>query len=1132
MTTMAELGFIIKTDPIRNANTELDKLGKTSSETEKKTGKFASAYSSSMAAAKKSTLALSAAFIGVSAAIVKYTNDGLANIDSQAKLARAMDATADGLRAVQIAAGDAGLEGMDSSLNRLNRRLGAAAMGNKEYSKTIEAMGLDLQTLSDMDVDDRIAAISDAVKNSGLSHQETARHLQMLGFEQANANAFFRQGGDAVRNAKAEVDAYGLSLSAIDSAKVEAANDAWSRVGLFMESVTNQLAISMAPVIQTVAGFLTDAAKEGQGFGGAVQSGVDMGVEAFAYLADVVHGIETAFDVAGKSIAAGFLWLVGDIKQSIASAVFSVVSGINSMIDIANSFGANFSKIEMPKFATNLAVEAKTAKDASVLAIKDIHKALMEEPPSNGIIKAYEAAKKSSQESAVQAVAAEEKKQKEIKKIAIEKAKETAKETAAITNKESKETSKTTGQIWKEGFEKQTSRIADSLQDAITSGNWAGIGATVGGALAGGITASVTEQMTASMGAIGAGFAGAVAGGIAGLAVAKITQYFSDGYVDPTAERQATQGTGTVLGSMNEKTKSIEKATGITATATDTLVGINRGMLQALENINRGILGASGIIARGSADVGFSAPGVNENLFDTNASLGMVGDFNNALGSIFTGGLYNSLGADIGKMLGGSSKKKDEGVQIVGGYLSDLIDDTMVNAYATFKVKKNAWSKSKNKTKYQQLGDEVGNQFGLVFDDVLSSVLEGAEVFGIGADAAKGFKVDTKIISTEGMSAAQQTQAYQEYFGTVFDNLAGHTIPWLEEFQQAGEGLGETLARVATETQVTQEVVSQLGIRFADLSGQELVEASSRLVEFTGGIENLASSMSSFTQNFASEAQQFDILQGSLNRAFNQTALSLPATREGYYNLLKAQNGSTAAGAENIATLLRLQGTAHNYYSSLEQQAEEQASAAAKRAQEQARLADEVAKERAKRLADIEAERQAAFKATIDLAKEATQEQITYAQTAKQSASEALKQSQTVAQAISNALGGIDSRTGAQSRTSALDSISRMTSTGQVSSIDELNRTLSAATNINMSEFADFNQYIREVSRTGQALAGLQNVADKQVTEDQRLLANIENKISSMSEELVTLSEANTKQTAKTARILERIEIDGLEVRA
>ena len=51
----------------------------------------------------------------------------------------------------------------------------------------------------------------------------------------------------------AEVDEFGLSVDAVDAAKIEAANDAMERIGRSIEGVRNALAIALAPVLQEIA---------------------------------------------------------------------------------------------------------------------------------------------------------------------------------------------------------------------------------------------------------------------------------------------------------------------------------------------------------------------------------------------------------------------------------------------------------------------------------------------------------------------------------------------------------------------------------------------------------------------------------------------------------------------------------------------------------------------------------------------------------------------------------------------------------------------------------------------------------------------------------------------------------------
>lgn len=686
------------------------------------------------------------------------------------------------------------------------------------------------------------------------------------------------------------------------------------------------------------------------------------------------------------------------------------------------------------------------------------------------------------------------------------------------------------GEVFAESFSIHANRVADSLQDAIASGDWDGIGATVGASLASGIAQTVSAQVSGSLGAgiasaIGGPIAGAIAGGVVGLAAEKIADYFHDDW-DPTEMRQAAQGTGTILGSIDEKSRSISKAMDITSGATTELVGINRAMLSALESVQLGISGASAIVARGySGSVGsISAPGVMSGgdvlsgailPFWGGAGESIADAYLDYLSTALTGGLV-----DLGSVLGGKSKKRDEGIRIIGGYISDLVDNTVVQAYATYKVKKHAFDDYDTKEKYVTLGSDVQRQFALVFDSVYDSVAAGVEALGMDFEGlASGFKVGTQRLSLEGMDASEQQAELEAYFGTVFDKLAGYTVPWLEDFQEAGEGLGETLARVATQTQVAQQAIDSLGIQFDDLTGRSLVDAANRLVEAGGGLDSFISDMQSFIGNFATEEQQFALSQQNLTKALEQANMTLPETRAGYYDLMQAQNGSTETGAENIATLLSLQSTADQYYSMLEDQADE--------------------------LASLQ--------------------------------QESLQAAQYAADAVADALEDIR-LTGGQydvmQRESALNVLREMVASGRVEYGDTLADALSAATDINASDYASFDDYIRDIARTGSVLTDLQAITDEQVSVEQMTLNAIERQeaiseqqlqalvsinstlggsalsvpsiqtsapaqanaqlaaeVKAMREELAAQQAAIAKHTAKTAKIIERIELNGLEVR-
>lgn len=193
--------------------------------------------------------ALGAAFTAVAATMYGMARAEMNVIDSQAKLARSIGGTVTGLRAMKLAAEDNGIDGLESSLNRMNRRLGAVEMAGGPAAETVKRLGLDIKALAEMDVDDRLASIADSIHDSGISAQEAARHLQQLGFQQAEATTFFMQGGDAIRAARDEIEAFGLAVDMISAARIEEANTQLSRMQLVTQGLRTQLAVALAPTL-------------------------------------------------------------------------------------------------------------------------------------------------------------------------------------------------------------------------------------------------------------------------------------------------------------------------------------------------------------------------------------------------------------------------------------------------------------------------------------------------------------------------------------------------------------------------------------------------------------------------------------------------------------------------------------------------------------------------------------------------------------------------------------------------------------------------------------------------------------------------------------------------------------------
>lgn len=396
----------------------------------------------------------------------------------------------------------------------------------------------------------------------------------------------------------------------------------------------------------------------------------------------------------------------------------------------------------------------------------------------------------------------------------------------------------------------------------------------------------------------------------------------SNGFTDTAAQRQESQGTGTVLGDSEAKSESIANATQITADATTELVGINRSMLLALTRLQSGLDSAGGMLARGAGQVDYGAfdPGFMLNSRNGAAMGAAIGSVIPVIGTI----MGAVLGAVLGSLLGGSSRITDEGVAISGGSLSDLD----FQGYQERQTRSWRFGSRRTSTAFAPLADEFSSQFELIIDSITDTVRAGAEALGLlPADieaALEAFRLAEIRISLKDLTPEEQQAELAAVFSSIFDGLAGEVVPFIAQFQRLGEGLGETLVRVATGVQVMREALDRLGFSLESAGPEQFAQISESLIELTGGLEEFIAGMTGFIDAFAPEGRKLELLQNDLTRAFAEAGLQLPTTREGMWALMQTLDATTESGREQIATLLRLSDTADAYYSMLEQSVESQ----------------------------------------------------------------------------------------------------------------------------------------------------------------------------------------------------------------
>jgi len=315
----------------------------------------------------------------------------LAAVDSNEKLARSIDGTIDGLRTLKAIANDSGVDGLEQSLAKLNETIEKAADGNAEANKTFQILGVALKTIHRVDVDSKMAMIADRIKASGMNAQEAAKHLKDLGFTQRNAVDMFMNGGDAIREARAEIEKYGLSLSDIDVAKVGAVNDAISDTKTTFEAVANKLAARLAPELEYIFDLINDMAKATGGFEHEIELAIGVAVGSFGFLADSVEGVRRVLKLATLSVAAFSAAAMHDILLLTKKIFDGPVDAVNYLIKqynlMARAFGFEIDLVIANPVGETLQREIDAAYRDTIAAVDMMQEVLMEDMPSTKIEK-------------------------------------------------------------------------------------------------------------------------------------------------------------------------------------------------------------------------------------------------------------------------------------------------------------------------------------------------------------------------------------------------------------------------------------------------------------------------------------------------------------------------------------------------------------------------------------------------------------------------------------------------------------------------------------------------------------------------------------------------------------------------
>ena len=315
---------------------------------------------------------------------------------------------------------------------------------------------------------------------------------------------------------------------------------------------------------------------------------------------------------------------------------------------------------------------------------------------------------------------------------------------------------------------------------------------------------------------------------------------------DSFSSESANTGIGSVLGDATKESESINNALSTLEDFAEPQYQTLLSMNSYLETIANNIGGVTSLLiqqggfAFGEGYEGFNT-GFKNNIELNDITLGVMNPINSILSEIPIVGQVNDLfGSVVNSVLGGvfgktsvSQSMTDSGIYFADQLLTQAIEDFNGSAYQTIEttVTKKSWfSKSSSTTinsYFEDLDEETERQFSLVLDNLYNTVLVAGQALDSTQsqieNSLSNFVVSLGKISLKDKTGEEIQETLTAAFGEIGDDIAKTAFPPLTAFQQIGEGMFETLTRVATGMEEAEFYISRLGNAFEDLSYLQII---------------------------------------------------------------------------------------------------------------------------------------------------------------------------------------------------------------------------------------------------------------------------------------------------------------------
>lgn len=320
---------------------------------------------------------------------------------------------------------------------------------------------------------------------------------------------------------------------------------------------------------------------------------------------------------------------------------------------------------------------------------------------------------------------------------------------------------------------------------------------------------------------------------------------------------------------------------------------------------------------------------------------------------------------------------------------------------------------------------------------------------------------------------------------------------------EAVTGLLETInAQIAAVGQFREAVAL---MPFEQLEGLSY-DAAQALISLSGGVDSLISGLSTYYENFYTEAERMQTQLESISDAARDVGITLPGTKEEFRALVESLDLTTEGGQKAYATLIGLSGSFAQWVDYVEsipaavveavatgidpERIRQIVEAAVTAAQEAVQSAQSGANDAMTILSNAIQLRRDEIQTAFDLVSKSLQTGIDAAQASVTKLSALSARLKSTLDGLAQQFDPAQNRRNAQDRISQALSVAQLT--GMLPDASALENALSVIAQPSEGLFATFEDYQTDFLRTANDIAALNKLTEGQLTTEEKTLATLQ----------------------------------------